>query len=64
MEKEKVDALIRKLNNEIVKVQKGQEQEESLVRLKEIARVYRGEDKVIPFSDVKARIKTSADDFN
>jgi replicative DNA helicase len=63
MEKEKVDALIRKLNNEIVKVQKGQEQEESLVRLKEIARVYRGEDKVIPFSDVKARIKTSADDF-
>lgn len=63
MEKDKVDALIAKLNNEIVKVQKGQEQEESLVRLKEIARVYRGEDKVIPFSEVKARIKSSVDDF-
>lgn len=63
MEKENVDKLIAQLTNEIVKVQKGAEQTESLVRLKDIARVYRGEDKVIPFSDVVARIKSSVDDF-
>lgn len=63
MDKDKVDALIRSLDKEIVKVQQGAEKEESLLRLKEIARVYRGEDKVIPFSDVMTRIKSSADDL-
>jgi len=63
MEKEKIDALIRSLDREIVKEQKGAEKELSLVRLKEIAKVYRGEDKVIPFSEVVARIKLSVDDI-
>lgn len=63
MDKDKVDALIRSLDKEIVKVQQGAEKEESLLRLKEIARVYRGEDKIIPFSDVVERIKQHVDDF-
>lgn len=63
MDKDKIDNLIRSLDKEIVKVQQGAEKEESLLRLKEIARVYRGEDKIIPFSDVVERIKQHVDDF-
>lgn len=63
MKKEDVDKYIAQLTTEITKVQKGAEQELSLVRLKEIAKVYRGEDRVIPFADIKARIKTNENEL-
>lgn len=56
MDIKNVDLLIKKLDNEISQTQKGQEKTESLIRLKEIAKIYRGEDKVIPFEDIKLRI--------
>ena len=49
MEKQDIDKIIIKLQNEIIKTQKLGEQTDSLSRLKEIAKVYRGEDKVICF---------------
>lgn len=63
MDKKKIEALINSLDKEIKSVQKGAEQEESLIRLKDIAKIYRGEDQVIPFSEVVARIKSTADDL-
>lgn len=63
MEISNVDKLISKLNNEITTTQKGAEKAESLSRLKEIAKVYRGEDKVIPFKDIVERIKTSEEEL-
>lgn len=62
MEKEKVEAIIRKLENEIVKTQKLGEQADSLARLKEIAKVYRGEDKIIPFSEIADRIRNEKEE--
>lgn len=59
MDKERINEYLAGLSNEIVKEQKGLEREDSLARLKEIAKVYRGEDKIISFEDVKARIKTT-----
>lgn len=63
MQIEKVDDLIRKLNNEIVKTQRGVEKSDSLFRLKDIAKTYRGEDRIIPFSDLQERIKASEDEL-
>jgi len=63
MDKNNIDLIIKKLNNEIETTKKGHDKEISLVRLKEIARVYRGEDRVIPFSEVEQRIKVSQDDI-
>ncbi len=63
MDIENVDKLIKKLSQEIEKEKIGQEKTESLVRLKEIAKVYRGEDKVIPFSEILQRIKSDKDDL-
>jgi len=57
MDKEKIEKIIKSLENEIVKTQKLAEQADSLARLKEIAKVYRGEDKVIPFSEIADRIR-------
>ena len=61
--KNKIDSLLEKLNNEITSTQKGIEKTDSLVRLKEIAKVYHGEDKVIPFSDIVERIKAGEDEL-
>jgi len=57
MDKEKIDKIIIKLQNEIVKTQKLGEQADSLSRLKEIAKVYRGEDRIIPFSEIAEQIR-------
>lgn len=58
-----IDLILKNLENEIVKEQKGQEQADGLLRLKEIAKVYHGEDKVIPFSDIVARISQGDDEL-
>lgn len=58
-----IDNLIKKLSQEIQKEQDGLEKQESLIRLKEIAKVYQGDDKVIPFSDIVTRIKSSDDEL-
>lgn len=63
MKNEDVDKIIEKLNVEIVKEKKGKEQADSLARLKDIAATYRGEDKVIPFSDIVARIASGEDEL-
>ena len=57
MEIKDIDKIINRLNNEISKTQIGIEKEESLVRLKEIAKVYRGEDKIISFAEIAERVK-------
>jgi len=53
----KIDDIIKKLQTEIVQTQKGLVQAESLERLKDIAKVYSGEDEVISFSDIVERLK-------
>jgi len=58
----KVDNLIKSLENEIKSTKDGIEQTEALERLKEIAKTYAGEDKVVSFEDIKARIKASKDE--
>lgn len=63
MEKETVDKLIAKLQNEIVKTQKLGEQALSLSRLKEIAKIYRGEDRVIGFSEIAERIRNEKEEI-
>ena len=62
MEKENVDKIIKRLENEIVATQKLGEQADSLSRLKEIAKVYRGEDKVISFAEIAERIRNEKDE--
>ena len=63
MEKKDIDKILERLNSEINKEKKGHEKSESLCRLKEIARVYQGEDKVIPFSDIVQRISINVDEL-
>lgn len=63
MELQNIDKILEKLNNEIIKEKKGLEKTESLSRLKEIAKVYRGDDKVIPFSDIVSRISKGEDEL-
>jgi replicative DNA helicase len=57
-----VENILRNLEKEIETTQKGIEQTESLDRLKEVAKVYKGEDKVIAFSDIKKRILIQKDE--
>lgn len=57
-----VENILKNLEKEIETTQKGIEQVESLDRLKEVAKVYKGEDKVIAFSDIKKRILTQKDE--
>ena len=58
-----VDKIIQRLENEIKTTQKLGEQADSLARLKEIAKVYRGEDKIISFSEIAERIKNNKDEI-
>lgn len=57
-----IDSLIKSLEQEITTTQVGIEQTESLERLKEIAKVYAGEDKVVSFADIAERIKNTKDE--
>lgn len=57
-----VDKIIKSLENEIIKTQKDKEQILSLSRLKEIAQVYRGEDKIISFGEIAERIKNEKEE--
>lgn len=62
MEKENVEELIKKLRNEIETTQKNYDKTESLSRLKEIAKIYRGEDRIIPFSEIAERIRNEKEE--
>ena len=55
--------IIRKLQNEIVTTQKGLVQAESLERLKDIAKVYAGEDEVVSFEEIAEKIKNQGEEF-
>ena len=57
-----MDNIIKKLENEIITTQKDLKQTESLVRLKEIAKVYRGEDKIISFNEIAERIRNEKEE--
>jgi replicative DNA helicase len=59
----KVEEIIQRLENEIVKTQDGLIQEQSLQRLKEIALVYNGEDKVVSFAEIAERLKTRGEEL-
>lgn len=63
MNPKEVEILLRRLHQEIEVTQKGHEQAESLVRLKELAKVYRGEDEVISFDQVAEKIKLQKDEL-
>lgn len=52
-----IDKIIHNLETEIVKTKEGIEQTEQLDRLREVAKTYKGEDKVVPFSEIYERVK-------
>ena len=56
IDKDKIDKIIQSLDKEIKSTKEGIEQTDSLIRLKEIAKVYRGEDRIIPFDEIVQRI--------
>lgn len=58
-----IDTLLQNLRNEITQTQKGVEQAVSLDRLKQIAKVYRGEDEVVSFDTIAERIKNEKDEL-
>lgn len=58
----RVEDIIKKLEGEIKETKKGLEQTESLSRLKDIARVYRGEDKIVSFSEIAEKIRNQKDE--
>lgn len=62
MEIKDVENLISKLENEIITTQKIGEQADSLNRLKEIAKVYRGEDKIISFAEIADRVRNEKEE--
>lgn len=62
MENKDVENLIGRLQNEIVATQKNYQQAESLSRLKEIAKVYHGEDKIISFDEIADRIRNEKEE--
>lgn len=58
----KINELIAKLQNEIVKTQEGLEQADSLCRLKAIAKIYQGNDRVISSLELVDKIKAQGDE--
>ena len=62
MENKQVENLITKLQNEIISTQKFSEQADSLSRLKNIAKVYRGEDMIISFSQIADKIRNEKEE--
>lgn len=63
MENKELNEIIKRLSNELQETKKGIELTTSLERLKEIARIYQGEDKVISFEEIKERIKHQKDEY-
>lgn len=61
--KSDIEKLIYNLEVEIRDTEKGLEKNESLLRLKEIAKIYRGEDKVISFANIVEKIKNTPDEL-
>lgn len=59
---EKIENIIKRLENEIITTQIGLNKTESLDRLKEIAKVYKGEDKIISFSEIADRIRNEKEE--
>lgn len=57
-----VENILKNLETEIKQTQHDEQQSASLERLKEVARIYSGDDKVIPFEDIIQKIKTSKDE--
>ena len=58
-----IEEKIKRLEVELKESQKGFVLAESLNRLKDIAKVYSGEDKVISFEEIAERIKNQKDEF-
>ena len=54
---ENIQSIINRLENEIKETQKGLIQTQSLIRLKEVAKIYSGTDKVISFSEIEEIMK-------
>lgn len=63
MEQSNIDKMLAKLESEISKTQKGLELTKSLSRIEDIAKVYKGEDSVISFEDIAAKIKLEKDEY-
>lgn len=63
MKKENIDNLIARLEREIKSTQKGLQQVTSLIRLKEIAQTYKGEDKIVSSEDLQKTIASKADEL-
>ncbi len=59
----KINELITKLEREIISTQKDLEQSSSLNRLKEIGKMYEGEDKIISFEEISENIKNNEDEI-
>jgi len=59
MEIKDVDKLISNLESEIKKEKKGAEQSESLSRLQEIAKTYKGEDRIVSFKELEEELKNA-----
>lgn len=60
MPKERVDAFVKKLSKEVQEAQKDVELAESLIRLKEVAKTYAGEDEVILTPELITMVKLRA----
>ena len=59
----KIEKFIESLRNEIQKTKSDKQQTESLARLKEIATVYEGEDKIVSFEEIAERIKNQKEEL-
>lgn len=57
-----IDKILKNLENEIHATQSGIQESESLLRLKDIARKYNGEDKIISFQEIGERIKNEKEE--
>ena len=58
----KTNELIKKLEQEIIATQNNLEQAESLERLKEVAKVYEGDDKIVSFQEIAERIRNEKEE--
>lgn len=63
MDTKNIDQMINQLNAELHETKKGVELNESLSRLEDIAKIYRGEDSVVSFEQIAEKIKSGKDEF-
>lgn len=59
----KINELIQKLRTELVSENKKFDETENMLRLKEVAKLYSGEDKVISFADIAEGIKSGKEEI-